>query len=158
MGSEKMTQYYYLFELLHSYIDAYGKEGDPISETKKIGVYTTLNKAREAVERFRPLKGFSAHPDDFIISCVRCYTDRPLRREDLEHTPIYTPYYEYWIAEEECDFVHRGLYYTSQVQAQKVIDEWKTKNRHIKREILYYIFDVKLNKDSLIWNEGFDRE
>ena len=153
-----MERFYYLFELLHKHIVAYGEKGDPISDIKKIGVYSTLNKAREAIERFRPLPGFSDYPDDFVISRVRCYIDRPLGREELERTPIYTPYYEYWIAEEECDFVHRGLYYTSQAQAQKVIDEWKRKNRHIKQEVSYSIFDVTLNKDSLIWNEGFDQE
>lgn len=50
--------------LQHSYLlDA----GEDVYETKTIGIYSTQEKALEAVGRLRETEGFSRYPEDFYI-------------------------------------------------------------------------------------------
>ena len=58
-----MSQNVKLYQLHHEYeLD----EGD--REMKSLGIYSSQEKAIEAIERYRTLEGFRNRPDGFVIS------------------------------------------------------------------------------------------
>lgn len=58
----------------HVYILEHTYELESSEETKFIGVYSSVEKANEAIERLKVQPGFCAHPDGFSIN--KCTIDR----------------------------------------------------------------------------------
>lgn len=148
-----MRKYCYVFFVTHKYFVMVDAEGDDVNEVKEIGVYASHQLAQCATERFAGLPGFSSYPDRFIISKVRCYLGTSDKKADL--SVLYSPYYEAYLPESDCDFVSRGLFYENQADAEAVLQRWKQdpKFRHANGE--YAAVEYELNKDSRFWSEGF---
>ncbi len=51
----------YIYIIIHSY------DLDDCAETKFIGAFSTLEKAKEIVENYKRLPGFKDYPDKFFI-------------------------------------------------------------------------------------------
>lgn len=54
-----------VFLLQHSY--EYEFEGIIVDETKIIGIYSSQEKAEQAIEEYKRIQGFKDHPADFTI-------------------------------------------------------------------------------------------
>ena len=118
-----MEKYCYVFYVTHKYLVMVDSDGDDINEVKEIGVYSSRKLAQCAIQRFSNLPGFSSYPDGFIITKERCYFSTSDKKADLSY--LYSPYYEEYLAESDCDYVQRGLFFEAQSDAEKVIEEWK---------------------------------
>jgi hypothetical protein len=60
-----------VFVLQHSY-----ESSNEVEEVKFIGVYSTMEKAVEAIARLKALPGFSAHPDGFVVDTYQLDEDQ----------------------------------------------------------------------------------
>jgi hypothetical protein len=54
----------YVYLLQHSYLIDQKKD---IYETKIIGIYSSRQNAKNALETYRTISGFNQHPNDFFI-------------------------------------------------------------------------------------------
>ncbi len=150
-----MDKYCYIFYVIHQYAAAADKVGAPICETKEIGVYSTMNKAREAVRRFAGLPGFASYPNDFIISKRKCYLRDRTEKEIL--FKVYSPYHEKYLPEEDCDDITRGAFFADAAQAEEVVQQWMRKPRFIGHEAGFNVIEYAVDQDIRFWSEGFSK-
>ncbi len=150
-----MERYCYVFFVIHQYVVEQDRDGGPIHETKEIGVYSTRKLARDAVRRFMPLPGFVDYPNGFVILRERCYLRDLTDKKDLR--TVYLPYFEKYLAEEDCDFVTRGAFFESSLDAEDVIQSWKSEPQSAGHEEGFAVVEYTLNQDLRLWNEGFTK-
>lgn len=148
-----MKKYCYVFFVTHKYCVMVDEEGDDVNEVKVIGVYSSYQLAQGAVQRFINLPGFSSYPDKFIISKERCYFGPSDKKADLSF--LYSPYYEEYLPESDCDLVRRGIFYENEADAEAVVQRWKEDPNWGHANGEYAAIEYELNKDCRIWSEGF---
>ncbi len=147
-----LTKICYCYYLTHRYIVQIGKDGEPICETKEIGVYSTKRKAMEAIQRFKKLSGFRDYPEGFLIQKKACYLESK-NKPDLDK--VFSPYHEEYLSESDCDYVTRGVFFENSHSAEEVIQEWKKKSKFIGCEEGFAVIEYTLDKDIRLWSEGF---
>ncbi len=54
--------------MMFVYLVQHSYENNGCEETKIIGIYSSRSKAKEAVEKYKQIKGFKDYPDDFYIA------------------------------------------------------------------------------------------
>lgn len=150
-----MNRHCYFFHLQHSYVTETDASGDEVREHKEIGIYSTLRRAREALERFRPLPGFCSHPDDFVLQRTRCRLSGSRSKSDV--TVAYMPYHERYLPESDCDYVTRGDLFDSPEEAQAQLMQWRSEPGFIWCEEGAGIAEYIIDQDSRFWGEGFSR-
>lgn len=148
-----MERYCYVFYVTHKYTVLIDKDGDDINEIKEIGVYSTKRQAQSAIQRFSILPGFSSYPNGFMISKERCYFQDQTQKENLHI--IYSPYHERYLADSDCDYCTRGAFFESALDAEKVINDWRTNPKFSGSEEGFATIEYVVNQDIRLWNEGF---
>ena len=150
-----MQRYCYFFHLLHTYVTETDALGDEIRETKELGVYSSLRKAKEAMERFRPLSGFCLYPDGFILQKIRC--SLTLCPSKGVVTTVYMPYHERYLPESDCDYVTRGGLHDTAESAQRELLSWQRDPGFVWCEEGTNILEYTVDEDSRFWCEGFTK-
>ncbi len=149
-------RYCYVYYVFHRYTECFDSAGDPVHETKEIGLYSRKAAAEAAVARFRGLEGFSDHPDGFQIQKRRCYTaGTPSVHAGDE---VYSPYHEYYVEPEDYDVVTRGRFWKEKEEALKELDEWKRDNVMKLYPEGFNVIDYTVDRDIRLWSEGFNRD
>ena len=108
------------------------------------------------MERFRPLQGFSEHPDGFRIQKRRCCAaEAPsVHAGDT----VYAPYHEYYVASEDYDVVSRGRFWKEKEAAAKELEEWKRDAVMKLYPEGFNVLEYTVDKDIRLWSEGFNRD
>lgn len=150
-----MKKYCYVFYVTHKYFVMIDSDGVDINEVKEIGVYSSRQLAQRAIQRFSNLPGFSSYPESFVITKVRCYFSTSDNKADLLH--LYSPYYEEYLAESDCDYYERGDFFEAESDAEAVIQKWKESSDSVHTNGEYATIEYVLDKDIRVWSEGFSK-
>ena len=149
-------RFFYVYYVYHQYTEEYDSVGDPVYNTKEIGLYTDKMKAAEAVKRFSRLEGFVNYPDGFHVERRRCYTNRdPLSRTG---DCVFSPYHEYYVTSENYDVWTRGRFYAERDEALKELEEWKLDAVMKLYPEGFSVMEYVLDEDIRLWSEGFNRD
>ena len=150
-----MERYCYVFYVTHKYFVMVDVDGVDINEVKEIGVYSSRQLAQRAIQRFSNLPGFSSYPDGFSIARERCYFQTSNKKTDL--SVLYSPYYEEYVSESDCDYCKRGVFFEAKADAEAVIQEWKKAADVAHTNGEYATIDYVLDQDIRMWSEGFTK-
>lgn len=148
-----MEKYCFVFYVTHQYVSTVGFDGSDIHEIKEIGVYSSHHLANLAIQRFSQLPGFSSYPNNFIISKVQCYYNESNKKDNL--SVLYSPFYEEYLVDSDCDYFKRGVFFESASDACAVIQLWKS-SKFSRHDGEYAVLKYMLNQDIRLWSEGFD--
>lgn len=150
-----MVKYCYVFYVTHKYLVTVDSDGDDINEVHEIGVYSSRQLAQRAIQRFSTLPGFSSYPEGFVIEKECCYFSTSDNKADLFY--LYSPYYEEYLAEEDCDYIKRGKFFEAKSEAEAVIEKWKKSSHSAHKNGEYAAIEYILDKDIRLWSEGFSK-
>lgn len=150
-----MEKYCYVFYVTHKYLVMVDADGVNVNEVKELGVYSSKQLAQHAIERFSSLPGFSAYPDGFAIAKERCYFSTSENKADL--VVLYSPYYEEYLPESDCDYYERGSFFEAKADAEAIIQKWKEATDSSRTNGEYATIEYALDKDIGMWSEGFSK-
>lgn len=150
-----MEKYCYVFYVTHKYLVMVDSDGVDINEVKEIGVYSSRQRAQQAIQRFSTLPGFSSYPEGFAIAKERCYFCTSDKKSDLLY--LFSPYYEEYLAEADCDYYKRGSFFEAESDAEAVIEKWKEASNSAHTNGEYATIEYTLDKDIGMWSEGFSK-
>ena len=139
-----------LYCLYHSNIIS--DDGIPeYQNVKIIGHYTSLERAANAMERYRKIRGFADFPYGFGIELI--FSKSPDHAENVNR--VYRNAYIDYSAIDGIDTYFEG-YYTSLDQAQKALQEIGRLSRFANAIGDLDTFEIETNVDQ--WKEGFVTE
>lgn len=153
-----MEKYCYVYLVMHQYTVEYDADNLPIHDTKEIGLYSKKELADAAVKRFSGLVGFSSYPNDFHMMKRRCYYDDQSSWKLTSKATVYRPYHEYYIPQEDCDFITRGAFFANRDEADAVLEDWKKDKALAEHPEGFAVIDYTVDTDIRLWSEGFNRD
>ena len=146
---EVIVMYKYVYILKHARVVDYD-EDDPIKDSKILGVYSSLIKAKNAINFFAELPGFIDYPNDYDIMKKRLYCDNAKNHENvflIEHEKhLYDDVYEKSLLN----------LYNNEKDALEYIETQKNKHDFSQESEKYEIIEYSIDKHSEYWGEGFD--
>lgn len=141
---------YYVYLLTHKYcVESNEKDGDIYANTKVLGVYSRLKKARGAIDFFSALVGFCDYKDDFYIRKMKLYG-----KENSSNT-VHLIEYERFLYDDLYTYDVLGICADEQT-ANEMIEKARQNSHHDESTEEYDIIEYELDKHSEYWGEGFD--
>ena len=154
----KVEKYCYVFLVMHQYTVEYDADNVPIHETKEIGLYSKKELADAAVKRFSGLVGFSSYPNDFHVMKRRCYYHDQASCHPKSKAAVYRPYHEYYIPQEDCDFITHGAFFVDKEAVEAVLEDWKKDKELAEYPEGFAVIEYTVDEDIRLWSEGFNRD
>ena len=131
-----------LFELTYSY-PKYSEEMHIVHSSFFLGVFSSVEKVKEAIEFYSDVPGFSDNPNAFLIKPINL----------INHSVVYQVGISY-IAEHEINDVEEILGYFETEEAAKE----EAENSHLYRCFKDYFIINSITVDKMEWTEGFTQD
>lgn len=141
--------YKYVYVLKHARIVGYDK-GQPLRDTKILGIFSSLVKAKDAINFFAVLPGFIDYPNDYVILKKRLYLD-----DINSDKTIFLIEYEKYLYDNIYEKSILNLYNNEQdalgyIKTQEELHGFSQETEE------YDIVEYYMDKNSEYWGEGFD--
>lgn len=143
-----MIRYFYLVEFKYFASNNYDSRFD-------LGIYSTLKKAKEKIEKCVHLKGFKNYAiDNFKI--IKFGVSLDVSIKDKSNVVLYCVTHEYEVENDEFSYWNIFDYFFTIEEANKKIEYLKKHNRIGKKyPNNFEIVEIKVDNFNS-WSEGFD--